>query len=260
MKQIPILFSTPMVAAILDGNKTMTRRIVKPQPNFDTARNAISSDKSHKVWSEGQIAISDEDFVQGLLGVKINNSFGYVQPNIKCPYGQVGDVLWVKEAFYAYGWWRKNGLTKSGKLKWLFNDVTLNNHGYYLFLDYPPQSVQKGHSAAIGWYKRSSLFMPKVAARIFVKNTNIKVERAKDISEADAMAEGIQPLLMSRAQLNSYGQLYRDYSLSVELFNEGCRSIQSFKSLWQKINGAESWDANPFVWVIEFERCEKPTT
>lgn len=105
---------------------------------------------------------------------------------------------------------------------------------------------------------KPSLFMPKDACRLFLEITNIRFERLNEISKEDAINEGIQPLLMSRMQQIQSSQLYRNYLSKPELFNDGLSAINSYKSLWQKINGQNSWSENPWVWVYTFKVVECP--
>lgn len=200
----PILFSTAMVEAILEGRKTMTRRKVK----------------------------SDENIIQW-NPIVLNGYGGFCNEHgnpVKCKYS-IGDILWVKEMYYAYGYWKKYGLTKTGKQKWRFIDVT-NKCFVYSYFENPPEKLRKNSYRGLGWYKRNSLFMPKTACRIFLEITDIKVERLQDISFEDICHEGYDYRIMSR--------------------NIG--SFLYFKNLWESINGTESWDQNPFVWVLNFER------
>lgn len=99
------------------------------------------------------------------------------------------------------------------------------------------------------WHKRPSIHMPRAASRIMLEIINIRVQRLHDITEADAIAEGVEV-----TGTNLFGQsIYRDY-LGDSLHGAGWSSaVRSYKSLWQKINGVESWDANPWVWCIDFE-------
>jgi len=182
----PILFSTPMVQAIVEGRKTMTRRKVKPPfSDWVTDENLLTK------WGEGI--------------------------NSQCRYGKVGDVLWVRET-----WQKVNG-------------------NEYLF---------KANSLGDNLKWKPSIFMPKAACRIFLEITDIKVERLKDISEDDAIAEGIE-----RIPGLPFVVRWKDYTHDD---NELLYARNSFKSLWVKINGAKSLSANPFVWVISFKKITKP--
>lgn len=218
MRTIPILFSTPMVQAIQDGRKTQTRRVVK---------------EKH-------------------LPVEVNPS-EYLMNISLCPYGQPGDVLWVRETYYAYGWWVKNGKTKTGKQKRKFIDFTIEDKdGKYHYEDSMPSNIEDSRIYnKIGWYKRPSLFMPKEACRLFLKVKAVRVERLQDVSQQDAIAEGIKAT-GAKSQINRF---YKNY---LKIGYMDLKPIASFKSLWQSINGHESWQANPWVWVVEFERTDKP--
>ena len=206
----PILFSTEMVQAILEGRKTQTRRIIKPQPK------------------EGIITTAF-DFKKGFYASKIKieeNPDRFEITKLFKPKYQTGDILWVRESFakppiYAFG------------VKYIY---------------------KAGFNESIcGW--KPSIHMPKEAARIFLEVTNVRVERLKDISEEDAIAEGI----------DKKGDLYFNYfeskllgkGLPKEYFYKEISKV-SFMSLWSKINGIDSWKANPWVWVYEFKVVEKP--
>jgi len=217
-KETPILFITPMVQAILNGTKTQTRRVVKPQPEYQLQYGMLE-----ELWFD------TDDENQVLTGIGWN-----------CPYGKVGDLLYVRETFYAWGYWKKNGLTKTGKQKWKFID---DSDVIYKYEDSKPHCIRKNSFRQFGWYKRNSLFMPKAAARLWLQITGIRVERLQAITEADAKAEGVK--WTSR-------QGYKNYN-DVEEANCFHFPSSSFKSLWHKINGPESWDANPYVWW--FYRC-----
>jgi hypothetical protein len=209
MKEKPILFSTPMVKALMEGRKTQTRRVVKPQPIIDI--------ESGRVFT-GHVPAKRSPY-------DINN---WREPFAEqyCPYGQPGDLLWVREAFMpplSYG------------------TVT----GYLFKADYEGLKEAK-------W--KPSIHMPKGAARIRLRITEVRVERLKDITEEDTLAEGVAskgPSYNSKWEEN-YPIRFKDYKnpCDMYIFRYG---IESFASLWQSINGPESWESNPFVWVVKFE-------
>ncbi|MFC7346000.1 hypothetical protein ACFQO9_04615 [Chryseobacterium zhengzhouense] len=147
---------------------------------------------------------------------------------------KMGDVLWVRESFCTF-------VSETGGIRTHYK-----------------ASANWAFLQAAKLYWKPSIHMPKEAARLFLKILNVRVERLQDISAADAIAEGILPLTMSNAQLIEMGQLYSDYSKAPEMFNNGLDPISSFKTLWQKINGIDSWKENPFVWVYEYQIIEKP--
>jgi hypothetical protein len=196
MKHIPILFSTEMVQAILDNRKKMTRRVSK-----------------HQYWSHSE-----------LVDVNINKITSKTVKNVSCKYGNIGDILWVRESFY------------KPHQKVMFGD-------YWYKADLTPQ----------GWdFKwKPSIHMPKSACRIFLRVTDVRCERLQDISEQDAVDEGI---LYYGKSVGAKTQFKNYYGTGGWLQNP----IISFESLWASINGQESWDDNPYVWVVSFERCERP--
>lgn len=207
MKLRPILFSTEMVQAILAGCKTQTRRVVKPQPDGYPCGICTSSTESKDIGAFG--FAKDER----------------ITANIKCHYGQVGDVLWVRE-------------TWAPAL------------GYFAYkADYTAETLALPENKGL-W--KPSIHMPFEAARIFLQITDIRVERLQDITEEDAKAEGVWPS-------------DRDMTLAQRYYNycnpsnpQGFSFKVGFELFWQSINGKDSWNANLWVWVIEFERIEKP--
>jgi hypothetical protein len=164
IKERPILFSGPMVRALLAGTKTQTRRIINPQP-------------------------TEEEQFPGLFRFKgpLVDKIGPFGILAYCPYGQPGDRLWVRETHYAYGYW----VLRDGeeKKEWHFVDLTLSA-GYDYLYDKPTGYKKQGRSGAKRWWKRPSIFMPRAASRILIEVVSVRVERLQDISEADAVAEG----------------------------------------------------------------------
>ena len=213
MKQTPILFSTPMVQAILEGRKTQTRRLVK-----DCSAKHLSMRENEAIGESGRI--------------------------YKCPYGQICDLLYVKETFYAYGKWVKNGKSKTGIQKYKFIDLT-DSKNPYMYYDCKPKKVLGFYDRVdgiAGYFKRNYLFMKKDACRFWLEITNVRVERLHNISEEDAKAEGIfktHPL---------YGWHYMPNTYSTDSV------LIAFERLWKSINSEKSWNDNPWIWVIEFER------
>ena len=216
MAEHPIIYSTEMVRAVLDGRKTKTRRIIKPQPEFRQNK-IVGKD----VWCW-------DIYVWGATGLS---------PNIlsivdKCPYGKVGDTLWVREALYC------------------------DEKGY--FGRYKADNKPIGGELPLVWCWKtkhlSGRFMPKIQARIFLEITNItRVERVQDITPRDCVVEGIELIYGNRGL--SPGAGYRDYSGAVE----ACGATASFRTLWDSLNAKRGygWDKNPWVWVIEFKRTER---
>lgn len=220
----PILFNTEMVKAILDGRKTMTRRVAKPQPPADSTVSKIG--KAYG-WSRGKDS----------------------QPKylMKQPY-QPGDVLWVRETWGIQSAHRfecdaKITYKAGGDLQ----KVQFSNWDDY------DRFIWNKHIGDGKWYL--SIHMPREASRIFLRVTGVRVERLKDITEEDATAEGICGFFLGMGETG--------YSANPEAktFYDG--PVGAFANLWSStINPADrdhyGWSANPWVWVIEFERCEKP--
>lgn len=220
MAELPILFSAPMVRATLASTKSQTRRAVK-HPAIATLSFIV--DCGDGWWG-------DEE--------------GEVQ--VRCPYGQPGDRLWVRETYFAWGRWETRFSAKKGRDEWHFVDMTLEAGKSYLYAanGLQPQPMGgKRHKGGVTptWWKRPAIFMPRAACRISRELTGVRVERLQDISEADALAEGIV------ATRDGYGLPDGSHFHCVD-------PRESYWSLWEHINGAGSVEANPWVWVVEFKR------
>jgi hypothetical protein len=211
----PIIFSGAMVRAILEGRKTHTRRVVKPQPEGPFS--LWPNDDSHLEWSD---VVTNTDY--------------YVACGL-CPYGKPGDRLWVRETFNV-GW------LDGGKVLYRADGGSAKEAGY------PSEPVYK-----------PSIHMPRWASRLTLEIASVKVERVQDISEADAIAEGVET---DKHGCTFYapGVLYTDISgqqaRGIKPFR---RAKQAFEDLWESINRDRegcSWYENPWVWVIEFRRAE----
>lgn len=225
----PIIFSSAMINAILGNRKIQTRRIIKPQPVYDE--------------DSGYVYIGNVMFdIHDKWDIPM-----YLKDNARW---EIGDILWVKETFFALGKWEKNGTTKTGKQKYRFRDLTKKMDREYMYLvnSDKPAEVETKKDGLIHWYKRPSIFMPRIASRIKLRVTNIRVERVQDITDEDALAEGIEYKEWKNGPVVCSG--YKDYT------SEGCycpAPRTSYYSLWTKINGINSWQLNPWVWIIEFE-------
>lgn len=186
---LPILFNTDMVRAILDGRKTVTRRLVKH--NMD----AVLNSPYHKEHSE----VEDKQIISKLC----------------MPPYQPGDILYVRETWMDY----------AGKIMYK--------------ADCDEYRLDSLKLAEFKWYP--SIHMPKEAARIWLKVKDVRVERLQEITEEQAQAEGCNSGMLTGP----------------------CSARWQFEELWNStIKKSDldryGWDANPWVWVIEFERCEKP--
>lgn len=209
----PILFNTEMVRAIMDGRKSCTRRIVKPQPN-----------EKH-TYPLGFVTDSTEKKDVGCFGFGINEYSGSIQ--YTKPQYQPGDILYVRETWG--------------------HPISLNSDKQYVFrADKIAESGFKNDSHI--WHP--SIHMPKEAARIWLKVTNVRVERLQDITEDGAEAEGaIDNRGFIHSPENEYDRIYTAREYFIKIWD------RTIKKSDLDIYG---WDVNPWIWVIEFERCEKP--
>ena len=144
-----------------------------------------------------------------------------------CPYGQPGDRLWVRENF----------------LYLMHGDVTAGDIKYCASID--SRSAAGSKNPGYWWRKRPSIHMPRWASRITLEIVSVRVERLKQISERDALQEGIGLVLADN---------WPDPKAMSEAVAKSRRA--GFKLLWESINGSDSWDTNPWVWVVEFKRVE----
>ena len=208
MKQRPILFSGPMVRALLDGSKTQTRRVAKAK---------------HLSWIEGSVL----NFLDGKWNQR------------PLPYGKPGDQLWVRETWQGplleeyevdadADWQSANRIHQ------------YQNPAHCAFAadgGSPPEFIDSDDNIQRRW--RPSIHMPRWASRITLEITGVRVERLQNISEADALAEGV----------SDTGAKILD-----SVANEVTGPIAEYSVLWESINGPGSWDLNPWVWVVEFKR------
>ena len=221
----PILFNTEMVKAILDGSKTQTRRIIKPQLVFNDGEYGIPE------------RCDDESYIFLLM------PGGRVYDQQRIPPCVSGDVLWVRET-------------------WQYIEES-DTDGFYIYAaDHQDPSYMK-------W--RPSIHMPKEAARIFLRVKEVWVEALQDLSEVNAIAEGVPfdypmnpvycPVCRGEGVIGTH---HPDSLGHMDVDCTACVSpSKRFSNLWNSTIKADDlpvfgWDADPWVWVIEFERCEKP--
>ncbi len=206
MKERPILFNTPMVQAILSGQKTQTRRIVNKAPTTEINHRLIALDNG---WN-WQV---DQQGIVPTMHREIHNP-------MVCPFGQIGDRLWVRETFRLY-------------------DLDECPHA-----DFPCGCPRNGtplykasHDCGDGEKWKPSIHMPRSACRLILEITNIRIERLNDITSEDAKAEGF------------------DYSTHPSAIQMGYAigAKTNFRFTWEQIYGQNEWNKNPWVWVIEFK-------
>ena len=214
MTEKPILFSATMVRAILDGRKTQTRRIMKPQP-------------------VGPVFVATDPETPRYC-LPYNETLTMGELAMRCPYGQPGDRLWVRETCRAEE--LPSGLDG---VRYLADDcfIPIENteaaSDAWLSLAAYGQRLS-GHQK---YRKVSAIHMPRWASRITLEITGIHVERLQDISESDALAEGIDPKFPQDEQVAN-------------------AAMMRYADIWESINGPGSWAANPWVWVVEFRRMK----
>jgi len=199
MNARPILFSAPMVRALLAGTKTQTRRIVKPQPNLAAVHEPVRPEpRGNGCWIF--MVHTDRPHYQFATG------------GVRCPYGSPGDLLWVRETWARY---------------------KINQDSCEIaYRATPAPDWPEGGN----W--RPSIFMPRQRSRITLRITDLRVQRLQETNEADAIAEGAEPLLVAPDGGSS-------------------PHVEGYRRLWDSINGAGAWDADPFVWALTFEVLQK---
>lgn len=223
MKERPILMSAPMVRAILAGQKTQTRRAVKP-----STRRPIEflggGPKGGPDWNNPECwGYEHHDNATWVLLKADNSTDTALYP---CPYGHPGDRLWVRER----GWIAKS---KQAFLPFIDNERVL-----------PPVSPD-----GTPYRVCPSIHMPRWASRITLEITGVRVERLQDISEEDATAEGIVQEVrdpgLGRGGRPGWRWAENEYAGS---------AVHGYELLWESLNGPGSWAPNPWVWVVEFRR------
>lgn len=220
-KERPILFSAPMVRALLAGTKTQTRRVLKLRPGFD-----FEERDDGRLWPWAEHPDHEADVW------------------MPCPYGQPGDRHWVRETFFAWGRWETRYSAKKGRDEWHFLDMTEGSGRKYLYAadnaNYAANlGANQGRGVYPGWWKRPAIFMPRAASRILLEVTDVRVERLQSISREDAQAEGLKQ------------------TATGSWLPGPCDHPEwAYHQLWDQINGEGTWDTNPWVWAITFRRVE----
>ncbi|MFK1057241.1 hypothetical protein ACIU0Q_10560 [Pseudomonas aeruginosa] len=203
MKERPILFTGPMVRAILEGRKTVTRRAVK-----DTGFYAIDA-----TIHGNEVALREREAL-----------------STRCPFGQPDDRLWVREAWAADA--QVDAIAprdlSQGEPIWYPADFSVRQTGCSM--------ISKGRG-------RPSIHMPRWASRILLEITAVRIERLQDISEEQALAEGVRGEPCDHA---------RQACADIGCWGDTAKGAFGF--LWESLNGEGSWAANPWVWVVEFKR------
>lgn len=248
IKETGIIMSGNHPKLILDGIKTQTRRVIKPQPKACRHKEVFGENDSQgdkppdwrgqRIDWIGYKHEGRDGWFCYVCGNGLKHIDEFSAHGIICPYGQVGDRLGVKETHWRYGRWERNGFTKTGKQAWKFKATT----DECLFFDDEPRKLypnfSRQHLANLkysDWFKRPSIFLPKKYIRIWLEITEVRVERVQEITKMDAKAEG-----------SHFAPNYLD----------------AFRELWDSLNAKRGygWEVNPRVWVISFKLVNISTT
>lgn len=224
MKEHPILFTGEMVRAILDGRKTQTRRVVKraPPPEF-----GLDSTTQFVPW------IGDPSGRHWVWTARECDWW------LTCPYGPPGDHLWVRESVLPIGAHPDPGAAACGARVFYRAD-----HFDHEWADLAKDSGER-------W--RPSIHMPRWASRITLEVTNVRVQRVQEITEADAIAEGVGHGFLMNGGWPDYQHITNGVC---ELTHDTAE--MSFASLWNSINAKRGylWESNPWVWAVTFQRLK----
>ena len=221
MSSKPILFSGPMVRAILEGRKSQTRRVVKPQPNPEYWQEIVPGWYSPTVIRNGLEEPGPEVY-----------GFASEDEGWRCPYGAPGDSLWVRETWKPYFHLNENGSVKD-------EGIYYKATGSRRMMDLEPGtwSMRKADK----W--RPSIHMPRWASRISLSVKDVRVERVQDITYDAVVAEGVWDMMWAV-----------DFTKSMKYPTWKSEWVRT----WDALNAKRgySWESNPWVWVVEFERQE----
>lgn len=227
MKETPIIMSGDHLAKVLDGTKTMTRRVIKPQPTEGAEAFAWFAPSEGEGYAPSGCWYEDEN------GLKFN---------CKCPYGQVGDRLWVRETHYRHGFWSIEPRVIGERQSYSF--VPMNENMFPVrYMDNQPDVVYTlKEKYALGYFKRPSIFMPRWASRITLEITEARVERVQEIIEEDCVTEGLV-----------YHEGFSQWYTSPDTLVFGHKT--AFQILWDSLNAKRGygWEVNPWCWCISFK-------
>jgi hypothetical protein len=244
-----------MIQALLDGSKTQTRRVVKLRElagdYFEGGAAGVEFDGFRIPRNSGPAPAQ--------LSAEAVGGGAFLSEELYCPYGQPGERIWARETFYAYGHWETRFSAKKKRDEWHFIDMTIEcDRRYQYAADNPGLPLTTGRGGALpGWHKRPAIFMPRAACRILLDITAVRVERLNDCSESDALAEGISTVRNAEWDAAHFPEWKREFDAVCARGNKppiGPMPSQTYAALWESINGAGSWAANPWVWCVEFSR------
>lgn len=236
IKERPILFSAPMVRAILEGRKTVTRRPVKSF-QIPVEDSTVAAGERHR-WMA--IAQRDPRYGFGVFGATEAECAKELEEFAPCPYGRRGELLWVREAWAADAQLDAippRELSQGEPIRYAADGATR----------------QTGCSMITPGKTRPSIHMPRWTSRVLLEITDVRVERLQDgegetTFESRYVAEGIRRI--HHGDGDYYFHPFKDEPGP----GNWCSPFEAWRELWVSINGADSWNSNPWVWVVEFKR------
>ncbi len=237
MREKPILFSAPMVRAILAGTKVQTRRVMVPQPAHlqrHEWRGKLVYEGEHRLWCWRGHTFENiwDEYIREADRLDLS---------CMSPFGIAGDRLWVRETWWRGRWTEEHhyndidGVSRSS-VNWCYHKPGDAESIAYAADGDPPGGRTPAigdHDLCEGWDKMPSIFLPRLDSRITLEVTDVRVQRLQEISEDDARAEGCTGL--------------------PDVVDVTPR--EEFERLWDSINGKRApWESNPWVWAISFRR------
>ena len=261
----PMLFSAEMVRAILDGRKTQTRRVVKPQPTEGGLHWVTACGGDFAAWQDACLLLDEHSEYGGPC-------------QRTCPYGKPGETLWVRETWCAH--WNAPPYDAPQSYRIVTGDELppINQENGDLYQPAPSDIMTVWYGAQgdkplhMKW--KPSIHMPRWASRITLRITDIRVERLQDITEDDARAEGCE----ARPFPGPWWQGYRDFGDGDLIHQQAIGETapdwmiepkkmpptpwldlsarDGFRSIWMGLHAPGAWEANPWVWVVAFERVK----
>lgn len=240
VRERQILFSGPMVRSILEGRKSQTRRVVKPQPVYPNHVDHDDERGWHIWWDEAPDGPSGP------------HSTGWAP--LRCPYGQPGDLLYVREnarlEFWEGDYWVQyqaeltfvvadDPVAEDPSLQWIGD--SLEDEAVARWATKGPWKDDGEGVKVTDW--RPGRLVPKALSRIWLRVTDVRVERVQEITVEDVRGEGVRPG-------RQYGTDHSAYEVAMQA---------AFRDLWDSINASRApWSDNPWVWAVSFERAEAP--
>lgn len=236
VRERPLLMSGPMVRATLAGRKTQTRRVVLPQPTSPAVLDDVSACMKAEIGS----ALEDRrPYCMWMTDKPREDGNGFVEHGVRCPYGAVGDRLWVRETWAARG-------THTDRQSIAEIDVNRSHFEIWYAADcYDDQGRERFNLDFLGRW-RPSIHMPRGLSRLALEITDVRVERVQAISREDAIAEGVEA--HDDDGVTYYGPFGKGH----------CDPAYAYARLWDSLNANRgyAWERNPWVWALTFRRVD----